>query len=55
MDPTAAWLELVQELSQLGLEPSDERLRFSVVQRLEDLAAWIERGGFPPLVTDSPF
>jgi hypothetical protein len=48
MDPNATWKMLCEALQELEAHPDDTDIREGVIELLEALAAWLQRGGFPP-------
>jgi hypothetical protein len=48
MDPNAALRDLKDALDDLSANASYEDARFKAIDRLDALAGWLERGGFPP-------
>lgn len=46
MDPTTVWQNLLTDMK--ALQRGDEELREDVVEHLRNLAAWLDKGGFPP-------
>jgi hypothetical protein len=54
MDPTTTWQRIVTGLQALTPCPQDAAQRAETVAALRDLATWLARGGFPPVLTTWP-
>ncbi len=50
MDPDEVWRIVCESLRDLNQWPESTEVRQHALECLEDLTAWIRKGGFPPTI-----